>query len=146
MSPAPVIDGLDDGDTSATYVRRVLPSCLTKNLDTGVVELLPQKTFRFNPDLSIHSVPMILALESTVEDEYEVPPNWVLSVPISELLETGAFLKSTPHDKEPVLGPAHHSVFGSSLTPSKTDKANMRDILMRNVSWMGGQPNATAVP
>lgn len=143
MSPAPVIDGLQNGDESAEYVRRVIPSCLTRNLDDGSWALVPHKTFVFNPDLSIHSVPIIVDLGSTVEAEYIAPPNWILSLPITALLATGAFLKATPHADESVLGPAHHSIFGSSLTPSKTDKANMRDVLMANVSWVGSEPVST---
>ena len=144
MSPAPVIDGLQNGDESAAYVRRVIPSCLTRNLDDGSVALVPHKCFVFDPDLSIHSEPMIAELGSSVEAEYNAPPNWILNVPVPDLLATGAHLKATPHKDEPVLGPAHHSIFGSSLTPSKTDKANMRDVLMKNISWKSAPPTASA--
>ncbi len=140
MSPAPIIDGLVDGDQSASYARRVLLSCLFKNHDTGEVELLPQKTWVFNPDLSIHSVDMVSSLGSSIEAEYESPPNWALRVPVQALLDLGAALKHTPHNMEATLGPAHHSIFGVSRTPSKTDKANMRDVLMANVEWIGSSP------
>lgn len=136
MSPQPVIDELDDGDKSRSYVRRVPPSVVASNADTGEIELIPAKAFVFNPDLSIHQEEIIKDLGSTVPDEYEIPTNGAVYVPAIELCDDGAHLKATPHADEPILGPAHHSIFGGSLTPSKTDKAAMRDVLLAHVRWI----------
>lgn len=136
MSPRPNIESLVDADPRSRYVRRVLERCVTTDVDTGDIVLIPQKAFVFDPDLSIHQSEIIEEQESSVELEYAMPPNGAVRVPVDKLIENGAHLKATPHDEEPVLGPAHHSVFGASLTPSKTDKAAMRDILMRHIEWL----------
>ena len=136
MSPQPVIDELDDGDLSLNYVRRVPSSVVAPNADTGELELIPQKAFVFNPDLSIHQEEIIHRLGSTVPCEYEFPENGAVYVPAAELCDDGAYLKATPHSEESVLGPAHHSIFGGSLTPSKTDKAAMRDVLLAHMRWI----------
>ncbi|MFI8593709.1 hypothetical protein ACIGCK_04675 [Microbacterium sp. NPDC078428] len=130
------IDSLPDADPSLSYARRLLPSCVTRNVDTGETVLIPHKAFVFNPDLSIHQELIVRSLGSTIEREYNVPPNGALYVPVHLLTSTGALLKATPHDDEPVLGPAHHSLFGKSRTPSKTDKAAMRDVLLGASVWM----------
>ncbi|WP_336502146.1 hypothetical protein [Microbacterium paraoxydans] len=136
MSPQPVIDEFGDGDQSLSYVRRIPPSVVVSNADTGELELIPQKAFVFNPDLSIHQEEIIETLGSTVSDEYEIPDNGAVYVPTVELCSGGAHLKATPHTEEPILGPAHHSIFGGSLTPSKTDKAAMRDVLLAHLQWI----------
>lgn len=143
MSPQPVIDDLDDGDQSRSYVRRVPPSVVASNADTGELVLIPAKAFVFNPDLSIHQEEIIEDLGSTVPIEYEFPANGAVYVPAVELCDDGAFLKATPHSEEPVLGPAHHSIYGGSLTPSKTDKAAMRDVLISHVQWIA-HPTASS--
>tara|TARA_B100000378_G_scaffold145163_2_gene117271 strand:+ start:1364 stop:1792 length:429 start_codon:yes stop_codon:yes gene_type:complete len=135
MSNRPDIDSLPDADPSLTYARRLLSSCVTTNVDTGETELIPHKAFVFNPDLSIHQEQIVEKLGSTIRDEYYVPPNGYLYVPVHLLTSSGAFLKATPHSEEPILGPAHHSLFGASRTPSKTDKASMRDVLIASSVW-----------
>lgn len=136
MTPRPDISALPEADPALSYVRRVLPDGLFRNQDTGQLEIIPQKVFVFNPDLSIHQEEIILSLGSTVPVEYVIPPNGALTVPVAKMVSDGAFLRYTPHTEEPILGPAHHSVFGKSLTPSKTDKANMRDVLLEHCTWI----------
>lgn len=143
MSPAPTIeeiDALGDAEPSLHYVRRIRPSDVVANADTGEVEILPQKAFVFDPDLSIHQVAIIEALKSTVAHEYVMPPNGAVVIPAEQMVRDGAHLKHTPHDLEPVLGPAHHSVFGATRTPSKTERSSMRETLVAGSFWIAEPP------
>ncbi|MEX8058560.1 hypothetical protein [Microbacterium sp. 16-032] len=136
------IDALPGADADLTYARRVPATCVTENADTGTLELVPVKAFVFNPDLSIHQEEIVHQLGSTIPKEYDVPTNGVLYVPVRLLTNAGALLKYTPHQREPILGPAHHSLFGASRTPSKTDKAAMRDVLVESCVW-AAQPDVS---
>lgn len=141
MTPMPVVDNLPDADPEMTYVRRMLPRCVTRDLDTGEIVFLPQIAFKINPDLSIHQTQMIVAAGATLEGAYEMPPNGAVEIPVKALLQTGAYLKYTPkQDEGPVLGASHHSVYGKTLTPHKAEKAAMRDILAEHSRWIGAIP------
>lgn len=145
MSPRPEIAGLSDGDQSLDYVRRVPSTVVTVNIDTGEIELIPQKAFVFNPDLSVHQEQVVVSMGSSIAAEYRFPEAGAVYVPAKQLCDRGAFLKATPRGDEPILGPAHHSIFGESLTPSKTDKAAMRDLLMAEMEWIAiPEPSAAA--
>ncbi|MFG6446468.1 hypothetical protein ACFXQA_14505 [Microbacterium sp. P07] len=102
--------------------------------------MVPHKAFVFNPDLSIHSEGIIIRMGSTVPVEYVMPPNGAIVVPVRALVSGGAHLKHTPHSLEPILGPAHHSLYGATLTPTKADKADMRDALIAQSEWVGDPP------
>ena len=136
MSARPDVLQLQDEDATKVHVRRVRPQDVTKDAETSEVRLIPTKAFTFDPDLSLHCRTTIENLGSTVAAEYFFPVNGAVIVPTASLVAGGAHLKRTPNNEHPILGPAHRSIFGGSLTPSKTDKANMRDVLMRDMVWV----------
>ncbi|MDR2294670.1 MAG: hypothetical protein LBE05_05650 [Microbacterium sp.] len=136
-----MIEHLPDADPTKSYVRRMLRKCITRDLDTGEIVFLPQVAFKFDPDLSIHQKEMIIDAGATLEDAYEMPPNGAVSIPVLELMDTGAHLKHTPvRELGPVLGASHHSIFGRTLTPHKSEKAALRDMLEKSVRWIGQIP------